>query len=124
MAYLEKVIDRGNVIEVQKYINGRYGIREKRERAAAQRATPEEQLRWQSKEAVRKVWRLLRDKQNFQPGDLWVTLTYPAKSTPDSDTGYQRLEYGQKPSLRTAIRIADLLNILDLRMLWGGNLTA
>lgn len=29
MAYLEKVIDRGNVIEVQKYINGRYGIREK-----------------------------------------------------------------------------------------------
>ena len=86
MAYLEKVIDRGNVIEAQKYINGRYGIREKREKAAAQRATPEEQLRWQSKEAVRKVWRLLRDKQNFQPGDLWVTLTYPAKSTPDSDT--------------------------------------
>ena len=41
-----------------------------------------------------------------------------------AEVSYQRLEYGQKPSLRTAIRIADLLNILDLRTLWGGNLTA
>ena len=86
MAYLEKVIDRGNVIEIQKYINGRYGVKEKRKKAAAQRTTPEEQLRWQSKEAMRKVWRLLRDKENFSPGDLWVTLTYPRKSTPDSET--------------------------------------
>lgn len=86
MAYLEKVIDRGNVIEVQKYINGRFGTREHREKAAAERTTPEEQLRWQSKEAVRKVWRLLRDKANFSPGDLWITLTYPPKSTPDSET--------------------------------------
>lgn len=86
MAYLEKVIDRGNVIEIQKYINGRYGLKEKRKKAAAQRTTPEEQLRWQSKEAMRKVWRLLRDRENFSPGDLWVTLTYPQKSTPDSET--------------------------------------
>ena len=86
MAYLEKVIDRGNVIEVQKYINGRFGMKEKREKAAAEKTTPEEQKRWQSKEATRKVWRLLRDRRNFQPGDLWVTLTYPAKSTPDSET--------------------------------------
>jgi DNA-binding XRE family transcriptional regulator len=41
-----------------------------------------------------------------------------------AEVSYQRLEYGQKPSLRTAICIADLLNILDLRTLWGGNLTA
>lgn len=27
-----------------------------------------------------------------------------------AEVSYQRLEYGQKPSLRTAIRIADLLN--------------
>lgn len=41
-----------------------------------------------------------------------------------AEVSYLRLEYGQKPSLRTAIRIADLLNILDLRTLWGNNLTA
>lgn len=86
MAYLEKVIDRGNVIEVQKYTNGRFGKKETRRKAEAQRATPEEQLRWQTKEAARKVWRLLRDNSNFRPGDLWTTLTYPAKSTPDSET--------------------------------------
>ena len=67
MAYLEKVIDRGDVVEVQKYTNGRFGVKEKREKAAAEKATPEEQKRWQSKEATRKVWRLLRDKNNVLP---------------------------------------------------------
>ena len=86
MAYLEKVIDRGNVIEVQKYLNGRYGKKEHRAKEKAKRVTPEEQLRWQSKEAIRKVWRLLRDRENFSPGDLWITLTYPQKTRPDSET--------------------------------------
>ena len=86
LAYQEKVINLGNVVEVQKYINGRLGKKEQKEKAAKERATPEEQLRWQSKEATRKVWRLLRDAQNFHPGDLWVTLTYPAKTKPDSET--------------------------------------
>ena len=86
MAYLEKVIDRGNVIEVQKYTNGRFGKKDNTGKSAAERVTPAEQLRWQSKEAVRKVWRMLRDKANFSPGDLWVTLTYPQKTTPDSET--------------------------------------
>ena len=86
MAYLEKIIDRGNVIEVQKYTNGRFGKKDNTGKSAAERVTPAEQLRWQSKEAVRKVWRMLRDKANFSPGDLWVTLTYPQKTTPDSET--------------------------------------
>lgn len=86
MAYLEKVVDRGNVIEVQKYLNGRYGKKEHRAKEKAKRVTPEEQLRWQSKEAIRKVWRLLRDRENFSPGDLWITLTYPQKTRPDSET--------------------------------------
>lgn len=86
LAYQEKVINLGNVIEVHKYINGRLGRKEQRKKAASERATPEEQIKWQSKEATRKVWRLLRDPQNFKPGDLWLTLTYPAKSKPDSET--------------------------------------
>ena len=86
MAYQEKVVDLGDVVEVQKYVNGRLGTKEQRKRAEAQRATPEEQIRWQSKEATRKVWRLLRDPKNFHPGDLWTTLTYPARTTPDSET--------------------------------------
>ena len=84
--YQEKIINCGNVIEVQKYINGRFGKKEQREKAKAERATPQEQLKWQGKEAIRKVWRLLRDRENFQPGDLWLTLTYPAGSKPDSET--------------------------------------
>lgn len=84
--YQEKVIDYGNVIEVQKYINGRFGKKEQREKAKAVRVTPEEQLKWQSKEATRKVWRLLRNRENFLPGDLWLTLSYPAGATPDSET--------------------------------------
>ncbi len=35
---------------------------------------------------------------------------------------YQRLEYGQqRPSLQTAIRIADVFGILDIRKLWSCN---
>lgn len=83
--YERKIVDLGNVIEVSKYFNGRYGKKEKKEKAAPSRMTPAEQLRWQSKEAVRKVWRLLRDPLNFHPGDLWVTLTYPAGSKPESE---------------------------------------
>lgn len=85
MAYQEKVVNIGNVIEVMKYINGRVGTKEQREKAAATRTTPEEQLKWQSKEAERKVWRILRNPKNFQAGDLWVTLTYPAGSRPESE---------------------------------------
>lgn len=83
--YQQKIIDIGNVIEVQKYINGRFGKKEQREKAKTYHATPEEQIRWQSKEAARKVWRLLRNPKNFKKGDLWVTLTYPAGSKPESE---------------------------------------
>lgn len=84
--YLEKLIDLGDVIEVQRYFNGRIGRKDTRRRAAALRGTPPEQVRWQSKEAIRKVWRLLRDERNFKPGDLWVTLTYKAGTRPDNET--------------------------------------
>lgn len=86
MAYLKKEINLGDVIESSKYTNGRFGIREIKEKAPSQRSTPEEQLKWQSKQAVKKVWRLLRNKANFSPGDMWVTLTYPPKTKPDSET--------------------------------------
>ncbi len=35
---------------------------------------------------------------------------------------YQNYEYdANEPAIRTAIRIADVLNIKDLRILWDGN---
>lgn len=40
-----------------------------------------------------------------------------------AEASYQRIEYGQKPSLKTAIRIADVLGILDVRELWSCNST-
>lgn len=85
MAYLKSEVDAGDVVEVSKYTNGRFGIKEVREKAPSRRATPDEQLKWQSKQAVKKVWRLLRNKMNFSPGDLWVTLTYPPKTKPTSE---------------------------------------
>lgn len=35
------------------------------------------------------------------------------------EVSYQRYEYGERPSLLTAIRIADLFGILDIRYLWN-----
>ncbi len=39
-----------------------------------------------------------------------------------AEVSYQRLEYGQLPSLRTAIRLAKLLNT-SVERLWDGNPT-
>ena len=42
-----------------------------------------------------------------------------AKAAGITVTNYQRIEYGtQRPSLDTAIRIADALGVQDLRELW------
>lgn len=37
-----------------------------------------------------------------------------------AEASYQRIEYGQRPSLRTAIRIARALDT-TVETLWGGN---
>ena len=37
-----------------------------------------------------------------------------------AEVSYQRIEYGQRPSLRTAIRIARTLGT-TVEALWGGN---
>ena len=37
-----------------------------------------------------------------------------------AEVSYQRIEYGQRPSLRTAIRIARALDT-TVETLWGGN---
>lgn len=47
------------------------------------------------------------------------TQAQVAKETGVSERMYQSYEYGQNdPSVRTAIRIADALNVLDLRELF------
>ena len=40
-----------------------------------------------------------------------------------SVVSYQRIEYGQGPSLQTAFRIAEVLDT-TVDQLWGGSLTA
>lgn len=82
MPYLRKVFKHGNIIEDCKYTNGRYGLKKKNRKPLGK--TPPEQLRWQSKNNVRKCWRLLDN--NFNPGDLWVMLSYPYKSKPSTET--------------------------------------
>ena len=81
MPYIRKTIKHGNIIEVCKYTNGRYC--RKGQNAPAVRETPKEQVAWQENNDIRKVWRLLDN--NFGSGDLWVTLTYPARARPSAD---------------------------------------
>ncbi len=43
-----------------------------------------------------------------------------AKAAGITVTSYQRIEYGtQRPSLDTALKIADALGVQDLRKLWS-----
>lgn len=79
--YLKKEIRHGNVIEKIKYTNGRFGIKKKN--GPAMGTTPPEQKEWQRRQDERKIWRLMNE--NFGPGDLWTTLTYPAKCRPPSE---------------------------------------
>ncbi len=79
--YLRKIFKHGNVIEDVKYKNGRYGTNTKNGPPTG--ITPPEQKAWQKKNDERKVWRLIDD--NFGPGDLWSTLTYPARTRPTSE---------------------------------------
>ena len=81
MSYLRKIIRHGNVIEDCKYTNGRFGLGKKNSQPTGE--TPPEQIRWQSKNDIRKVWRLLDN--NFSPGDLWVMLSYPGKQKPTTE---------------------------------------
>lgn len=78
MPYLRKTIKHGEVIEVHKYFNGRY--MRKKGNAPPLGETPPEQKKWQEKKATQKVWGLL--DENFEKGDLWTTLTYPAGTKP------------------------------------------
>lgn len=49
-----------------------------------------------------------------------LTQIQVASMTGITPTSYQRIEYGtQRPSLTTAIRIADALGVQDLRELWS-----
>ena len=79
--YLEKEIRHGNVIEKIKYTNGRFGNKKKNGPPIG--TTPPEQKEWQRRQDERKIWRLMNE--NFGPGDLWTTLTYPAKCRPPSE---------------------------------------
>lgn len=48
-----------------------------------------------------------------------LTQTQVAEQAGITVTSYQRIEYGtQRPSLTTAIRIANILGVIDLRELW------
>lgn len=81
MSYLEKTFEHGDIIEKCKYTNGKFGKRRKNSEPLG--VTPPEQLRWQSKNDIRKLWRIL--DLNFSPGDLWIMLSYPARSRPTTE---------------------------------------
>ncbi|WP_441347560.1 rolling circle replication-associated protein [Selenomonas sp. F0473] len=101
MPYLRKIIKHGDVIEDCKYVNGRFGQKIRNGQRAG--VTPAAQKEWQKKNAVKKLWRLIDD--NFAPGDLWITLTYPAHTKPDKETIKRHMEIFIK-ALRRAYKKA------------------
>lgn len=51
-----------------------------------------------------------------------MTQSQVAERSKVGERLYQDYEYGKRePGVRTAIRIADTLGVLDVRQLWGGN---
>lgn len=86
MPYVKKTIESGGIIEVSKYYTGRYGTKEAKREIAEHQPTPEEQKKWQEKNAVLELWRTIRHEENFRPGDWWATLTYPARTKPENET--------------------------------------
>lgn len=80
MPYVRAETESGNIIEISRYYSGRIGSKSAKKEIKEMQATPEKQKAWQRKNAEKKVWRLLRE--NFAPGDLWVTLTYPKGKRP------------------------------------------
>jgi len=88
MSYLEKTHEHGDIIEKCKYTNGRFGKKKKNGEPLG--VTPPEQIRWQSKNDMRKLWRIL--DLNFGPGDLWVMLSYPAKRRPSTEQARENMK--------------------------------
>lgn len=78
MAYLEKECKHGSIIEVEKYTSGRYGKKKNNGTPAGE--TPPEQIKWQVKNDIKKVWRILG--WNFKPGDWWIFLSFKPKYRP------------------------------------------
>lgn len=78
----KKIIVRGgSLVRVTKYISGRIGSRDQRRKK--KEATTERVMRWQDKRAEDTVWGLL--EENFLPGDIFATLTYPPKTRKKSE---------------------------------------
>lgn len=80
--YLRKRYKHGDVIEDVCYLNGRYG-RKDTSFVRLGGVTPEAQLKWQEKNDIRKVWRLL--DANFSQEDMWVTLTFKREYRPSDN---------------------------------------
>lgn len=55
---------------------------------------------------------------------IGLTQVQIAEKTGITVRAYQYIEADERiPNIRTAIRIADVLGVKDLRLLWGGNPT-
>ncbi|WP_304067895.1 rolling circle replication-associated protein [Megamonas hypermegale] len=75
MPYVHARVYTQNTIENYKYYSGRIG--KKIPNAPAKGKTPLNQLRYQDQKAARVCgWKIA---ENFQKGDLYLTLTYPAR---------------------------------------------
>ena len=87
--YRRRVIRAGNTVEIIETYPTQFGDRLTRERASAEsRGTPEAMKRYNDELAVRRLTRLIN--ANFEPDDLWVTLTYERETRPESKQAAKR----------------------------------
>ena len=78
MPYIKKTYRYKNVIEVERVHAGRIGKGGRREKRRL--PTPEEMEKINERNVIRKLRRLIH--ANFEPEDLWLTLTYRRESRP------------------------------------------
>ena len=74
MPYIEKRIQSGDLLEVEKYFATRHG--QKIPRSANENQTPEEMAKVNEKRSQKKLMRLIRTNFSRKNGDLFVTCTY------------------------------------------------
>lgn len=88
MPYIKKTYRYKNVIEVERVHAGRIGKGGRREERKL--PTPEEMEKINERNVIRKLRRLIH--ANFEPEDLWLTLTYRRENRPAPEAAARKIK--------------------------------
>ena len=87
MPHVKNTYRYKNIIEVERVHSGRYG--KKLDRSERKKPTPEEMQKINERNAIKKLRRKIC--ANFEPGDLFLTLTYRREERPEPEEARKEL---------------------------------